>query len=160
MGAITSRYLATFLLSILSLSFLLNAGCITERTISTEPAPVETLYIQVSLLVHVNENDVRWFRDVEVPHGTNGYELTEIVTEGNLESTYYPAFFSHFVESLFGIANQNPHFWLTYLWNEGQQQWEPLPVGADLFSLKNGHFLAWSYTDNSQQPSRPHSVTP
>ena len=97
---------------------------------------------------------------MEVPKGTDAYELTELVTEGDLEAPYYASLRSHFVEALVGVENEDPNYWLIFLWNESQAQWEPLPVGADLFSLKDGHVLAWAYTDTSQKPSPLPSVTP
>ena len=117
--------------------------------------------IQVSLLIHFSESDVRWFRDVEVAQWrTNAYELTEQVTEGEMESTYYASFFAHFVEEIMGVANEGSTYWAIFLWNESQSQWELLPVGADLFSLKDGHVLAWAYTDSSAEPKQTPSVTP
>ena len=59
--------------------------------------------------------------------GTNAYELTEQVTESNLESTYYASFFSHFVESLVGVPNEGSNYWLIFQWNGSAEQWEPLP---------------------------------
>ena len=103
---------------------------------------------------------MRWFRDFEVLKGTNAYELTEQVTEGDLESTYYASFFSHFVESIVGVPIDGSNFWLIFQWNGSAEQWEPLPVGADLFSLKDGHVLAWSYTDTSLDPQPVPSVVP
>ena len=160
MGAIRHRWLLTVVLALMALSSVLIAGCdqATSPTGSPTETPVST--ITVSLLVHVSEDDVRWYRDVEVPKGTNAYELTERVTEGDLEATYYAAYFSHFVEAMLGIANECSNYWLTFLWNEPQEQWEPLPVGADLFSLKDSHVLAWSYTDTNVEPSQLPSVTP
>ena len=73
-----------------------------QATPTATPLPT----IEVSLLIHVSEDDTRWFRDFEVLKGTNAYELTEQVTEGNLESTYYASFFAHFVESIVGVPNQ------------------------------------------------------
>ena len=103
---------------------------------------------------------MHWFRDFEVLKGANAYELTEQATEGDLESTYYASFFSHFVESIMGVANEGANYWLIYQWNDSAEQWEPLPVGADLFSLKDGHVLAWSYTDTSLEERQLPSVNP
>ena len=157
MRAISLRWLAPVALALVSMGSVLVAGC-DAATGASSGTSVST--IQVSLLVQVSDDDVRWFRDVEIPKDTNAYELTERVTEGDLEATYYAAFFSHFVEALMGVANEGSNYWLTFLWNESQEQWEPFPVGADLFSLKDGHVLAWSYTDTSVEPSQLPSVTP
>ena len=131
-------------------------GCAQGGPATEAPPP----NIQVSMLIHVAEDDARWFRDVEAPKGANAFELTEQVTEGNLQATYYAAYYSHFVESMVGVPNEAPHYWLVFLWNSSTGQWEPLSVGADLFSLKDGHVLAWSYTDTSMDPQRVPSVKP
>ena len=113
--------------------------------------------IKVSMLIQVDENNARWFRDVEVPKGTDGYELTEKVTEGDLKSTYYASFRSHFVEGLLGTDNSGSKYWIASVWSESQSNWEPLPVGADLYSLKEGHVLAWYYSgqEGSVPPATP-----
>ena len=156
------RWLSTLLLSAIVLASAVIAGCQEEAAPTATQAPTATPLptIQVSMLIHVSEDDVRWFRDFEVLKGTNAYELTEQVTEGNLESTYYASFFSHFVESLVGVPSEGSNFWLIFQWNAPAEQWEPLPVGADLFSLKDGHVLAWAYTDTSIEPQPVPSVTP
>jgi hypothetical protein len=163
MGAMRLRWPSSVVLaavfSFVALGSVLIAGCDAESpTAAASATPVST--IQVSLLIEVSEDDELWFRDVEVPKGTNAFELMEQVTEGDFEATYYAAFFSHFVESLLGVAGEGSNYWLTFLWSDSQAQWEPLPVGADLFSLKDGHVLAWSYTDTSVEPGQLPSVTP
>ncbi|MBI4298831.1 MAG: hypothetical protein HY666_03635 [Chloroflexi bacterium] len=133
---------------------LLVLGC--ARTAVPTPIPIPTPTpiptIKVTMLVQVNEKDLRWYRDVAVPKGTNAYELTERITEGNLKAQWYPAFRSHFVQGILGVEGKAPFFWLIFLWDESEQKWEPLPVGSDLFSLHDGHALAWAYTDTSQKP--------
>ena len=153
----TRRLALVVLLAIFAVSAVV-VGCTQEDSPTATPVPTPT--IQVSLLIHVSEDDVRWFRDFEVAKGTNAYELTEQVTEGELESTYYASYFSHWVESIMDVPNEAPNYWLIFQWNAPASQWEPLPVGADLFSLKDGHVLAWSYTDTSLDPQPVPSVTP
>ena len=156
------RRLAYAALLAMALVSALVAGCgafqveVGEVTPTAMPLPT----IQVSMLIHFSEADVRWFRDVEVAKGTNAYELTAQVTEGEMESSYYASFFAHFVEEIMGVANEGSTYWAIFLWNEPQSQWELLPVGADLFSLKDGHVLAWAYTDSSAEPKQTPSVTP
>ena len=156
------RWFPTLILTAILLASGVIGGCggvqveVGEATPTATPLPT----IQVSLLIHVSEDDIRWFRDFEVLKGTNAYELTEQATEGELESTYYASFFSHWVESILGVPNESPNYWLIFQWNASAEQWEPLPVGADLFSLKDGHVLAWSYTDTSLDPQPVPSVNP
>ena len=139
-------------LAVLSLPLVLSGCAQSEDT--SEP---ET--ISVSILIHVGDEDSRWFRDVKISKGTDAYELTEKVTEGNMKATYYAEYRTHFVDAIFGVASKDPSYWLSWVWSESQNQWEPLPVGADLYSLKEGHILAWFYADTSQTDNMP-PVTP
>ncbi len=160
MGTLSLPWFARAALPLMTLGMLALAACSQTATPAAEstPAPIPTL--RVSLLVQVSEDDIRWFRDVEVPKGTDAYELTELVTEGNLDATYYPLFRSHFINGLLGVEGKDPKYWLLFVWDEGQAQWAPLPVGADLYSLKEGHVLAWAYTDTSLGPEQVPSASP
>ena len=145
MGTITRPWLvAAFLVALLATPVLAACG----GADAPEGTPVPTF--TVSLLVHLNEDDERWFRDVEVSKGTNAYEFTELVTEGDMDATWYPAYRTHFVDAIMGLKNANPNFWLIYQWSESQGQWEPLSVGADRFSLMDDDVLAWAYADTTE----------
>jgi hypothetical protein len=122
---------------------------------ATSVATGKTETIMVSLLVQAAETDLRWFRDVELPRGANAWELTEAVAQGQVEAQFYPLYRSHFVDALFGVKGRAPTFWLIFVWSEASNKWESLPVGADLFSLKDGHVLAWYYADTSKEHSAP-----
>jgi len=153
------RWFLPVALVLFAIGLVLNAGC--ESGTSTEaPNSTTVSTIHVTVLIQLSEDDMRWFRDVEIPNGTNAYEIAERVTEGDLESTYYTAFFSHFVEAMLGVTNEGASYWLTFLWNANQDQWEPLTVGADLFFLEEGHVLAWAYRDTSVGSNQLPSVTP
>lgn len=138
------------------------AACETNGqalTPTVVPTVTPTSTIKVSMLIQSSEQDARWFRNVEVSKGTDAYELTEKVTQGNLKATYYALYRSHFVDAILGVENKSPKFWLTYVWSEPDKKWEPLPVGADLYSLKDGHILAWYYTDTTSDGALP-TATP
>ncbi len=142
------------------LGFLAIVGLLMALTAcTTKEKAAEPTTIKVSMLVQSSEKDARWFRDVEVTKGTNAYELTEKVTQGNLKATYSAPYRSHFVDAILGVVNKNPKFWLIYDWSEPQKKWEPLPVGADLYSLKDGHVLAWYYADTTSEGALP-TATP
>lgn len=131
---------------------LVFSGCVQEISVSDVSEPGDTDKIKATMLVHLNDDDVRWFRNVEIAEGTNAYEFTELITQDNMESTYHASMFSHLVVSLFGTKNEEPHYWIIFLWDASRNQWGPLQVGSDLFSLKDGHVLAWVYTEYSQEP--------
>ncbi len=133
-----------------------NEADTTTPTLTPTLLPTHT----VSMLIEAGPGNARWFRDVEVPQGYDAYQLTAQVTEGELEATWYPSLRSHFVESIIGVVNEGAYFWTIFLWDEFDEEWSPLPVGSDWFSVKDGHTLAWSYVDTTQQPSPPPSQRP
>ena len=145
-----------------ALGLLAVVGLVLALTAcGTEDNAAEPATIKASMLIQsgASERDARWFRDVEVNKGIDAYELTEKVTEGDLESTYSAPYRSHFVGSILGVENENPKFWLIYAWSEPETKWEPLPVGADLYSVEDGHILAWYYADTTSEGALP-TATP
>ena len=141
---------ALLLLAALLLSAGVAVGCG-----SSAPAATPAL-IQASLLIEADESAPTWRRDIEAPKGVDGYELLETAVDGDLEADWFPEFRAHFVKEILGVAPEGSEFWGVFLWNEGNGAWEPLPVGADLFSVKDGHVMAWALVeydaDNPQLP--------
>ena len=130
-----------------------------EPILTSVPAatPTPTPFVTASLLIEPNADDARWLRDIVVPKGTDGYELLEAATSGELVSEWFPQFRAHFVSEILGIAPEGDAFWSVFVWNEGTPGWEPLPVGADLFSVKEGHIMGWALVefdpDSAQLPT-------
>ena len=119
----------------------------------------EAVTVRASVLVEPAAADARWFRDVEMPKGTDGYELLEAATEGALDATWYPEFRAHFVNEILGVAPEGSQFWGVFLWNESMGAWEPLPFGADLLSVKDGHVMGWALIEfDPDNPQLPVSV--
>lgn len=137
------------LISIASIS-LFFIGCNNVNTQATK-------LIQASILIEAS-NSYEWIEKVTIPKGTDGYELLEIAVNDELVSEWYPEFRSHFVKQIKGISPKNGQFWSVFLWNESSLKWEPLTVGADLFSVKDGHTMAWSLIKydpvNPQKPKQ------
>jgi hypothetical protein len=105
--------------------------------------------ISASILVEPSPGDARWFRDVTVDVGTDGYELLGAATAGQFEADWFPQLRSHFVTSLLGTPSEGSRFWLTFVWDEPSGAWQPLPTGADFFSVKDGHVFGWALLDTS-----------
>jgi hypothetical protein len=139
-----------FLPALALVGVLLLAACGDDKT--SVPVPP----ITASILIEPNADDPRWLRDVVVAKGTDGYELLEAAVDGEMAAEWYPEFRSHFVTEIQGIAAEGSAFWGVFLWNEGTEGWEPLPIGADLFSVKQGHAMGWALVefdqDNPQVP--------
>ena len=131
-----------------SISLVLLSACVTTEI----SVPVSKSSIYVSVLIQFEEGKSEWYADVEIDEGFNAYQLIDYLSKGDLISTYHDKFLAHFIESIFGIPNQDSYYWLAFLWNSTLEKWELLSVGADLFVLKGGEVLAWSYTDTNKTP--------
>jgi hypothetical protein len=125
----------------------------------TQLSTPQATTLAATMLIQANSDDVQWFRNIEMPIGSTAWELTRAVAKDRLEATYYGAFGSHFVDSLFGMKNKDPYFWLFFQWNGTSKAWEPVMVGADNLTLLDEMVLAWHYTDSSE-PSAVPAVKP
>ena len=135
---------------------ILWAGLLCVLSCSSEPTsdeiePVLSTYA-VSMLIDAPPEIQIWHSNVSIPRGFDAFQLTELVTDGHLTATWYPSMKTHYIESILGLDNSDTAYWMIFLWNESQGDWEPLPVGADWFSLKDGHILAWSYVHSGVDP--------
>ncbi len=147
----------------LALLLLLAATITPIACADADPTPTPQL-ISASLLIEPNPAAPQWF-DLSASKGVDAYELLAAAVDGNLEADWYPAFRSHFVQSIQSVAPSGPQFWSVFLWNEtasdGRGAWEPLPVGADLFSVKNGHIMAWALVEyDPNSPNLPQTLPP
>ena len=113
--------------------------------------------ITASVLVEPSPDDSRWFRDVSIPEGTDGYELLEAAVDGEVTSEWFAEFRSHYVSAVQGVEPTGSQFWGAFVWNESNSAWEPLPVGADLFSVKDGHVMGWALVE--YDPDKPQIPT-
>ena len=142
--------------AVLVAALALAAAALAAACAADEPSAPP---ITASVLVEPSADGARWFRDVEVPKGTDGYELLEAVTEGDLQAEWFPEFRSHFVSGILGVAPEGSAFWGVFVWNETNGGWEPLPVGADLFSVKDGHVMGWALVEfDPETPQLPVST--
>ena len=83
----------------------------------------------------------------------DGYELLEIALDGEIESEWFPEYRSHFVKTILTVEPKGAEFWGVFVWNETTSGWEPLPIGADLFSVKDGHVMAWALVEYNPRPA-------
>ena len=128
-------------LSLLAAMAAAVAGCGSPAPTAT-PAP-----IRATILVEADEAAPNWYRDIEATKGVDGYKLLEMAVDGDLEADWFPEFRAHFVKAILGAAPEVSEFWGVFIWNAESGAWEPLPVGADLFSVEDGHIMAWAIVE-------------
>ena len=119
-----------------------------------EPKMEPSKNITATVLIEVNSEEAKWFQRLEVPKGTNGYELLDMATSGNLKSDWFPEFRSHFVTSILGFPNETSKYWTVFLWNDSASLWEPLTSGADLFKVQDQNIMGWVRIDSNSKISK------
>jgi len=92
-----------------------------------------------------------WFNDTKFQPGLNLYAATEVITDGHINSTYYPEFSSHLVTAIYNIGNAGNDYWGIWTYNS-TASWQMAPVGADQLQVYSGSVFAWTYGPNESPP--------
>lgn len=85
-----------------------------------------------------------WYNDTKIEPGWNLYVVTQIITNGHINATYYPQYSSHFVTAIYNVANTKNEYWLLWTYN-ATASWQMAQVGADQLQVYNGSVYAWTY---------------
>jgi hypothetical protein len=114
--------------------------------------------VTARLLIEADASLARWFDDVTLPAGGNGYELLEVAVDGEFEATFSEKFGAHFVTGILGETPSDNAFWGLFVWNAGVEGWEPSTSAADLLTVDDGHIIAWAIIEfDSYHPQLPTS---
>jgi hypothetical protein len=105
-----------------------------------------------NIFVDYGNGTKHWYNVTNVEPGTNLYVETEVVSGGNVNSTYYPQYQSHLVTAINGVGNTNSLYWLLWTYNR-TSMWQEAASGPDLLPVSNNSIFAWSYCGaNCTQP--------
>jgi len=64
------------------------------------------------------------------------------------------------INSLLGREANSIYYWALWRWNINVDAWELIPVGADLFIIKDTEVLAWKLTDSRDADGQTPIRTP
>ncbi|MBI3859809.1 MAG: hypothetical protein HY296_06210 [Thaumarchaeota archaeon] len=92
-----------------------------------------------------------WYNNTKIEPGWNLYVLTQIITNGHMNATYYPQYGSHFVTAIYNIANTRNEYWLLWTYNS-TSSWRMAQVGPDQLQIYNGSVYAWSFCGSNCPP--------
>jgi hypothetical protein len=85
-----------------------------------------------------------WYNNTRLQPETNLYVATQIITNGNVNATYYPQYSSHFVTAIFNLGNTKSLYWLLWTYNR-TASWQEAQLGPDALQAYNGSVYAWIY---------------
>jgi hypothetical protein len=100
--------------------------------------------LTTDILLDFGNGTQRWYNGTEVQPGWNVYLATLVVTDGNLNATWYPQFGEHLIEGLDGVQNTQSDSWFLWTYNS-TSLWQVTQEGADELPASSGSVYAWSY---------------
>ena len=98
-----------------------------------------------NILIYFQNGTADWFNNTSVQPGWNFYVATLVVTNGNVNATWYPQFSEHYVNGIDGVMNSNSPSKYWSLWTYNSTSWQVAQVGADQLMMYNGSTYAWTY---------------
>ena len=116
--------------------------------------PATTNSYASHILIDFGNGTRRWYNNTQTQPGWNMYIATVVITNGNVDATWYPQFGAHFVTGVGGVRNTKTNFWFLWAYN-GTSSWHVAPVGADQLLVFNGSTYAWTFcaANSSFQPT-------
>lgn len=103
------------------------------------------------ILVNFGNGTRRWYNETQIQPGWNLYTATVVLTNGNMQATWYPGFGEHLVNAIDGVSSTKTNYWIVWTYNS-TESWQKASVGADLIPVYNGSVLAWTFCGQTCQP--------
>lgn len=109
------------------------------------------------LLFNYGNGSKIWHNDTRLPLGIDLYNVTVLVSDGKINSTYYPEYKSHFITSIDGVGSFNDPeklywSWIAWYYDDVLGEWVSYDVSSDMVYPKNGDIIAWYFEDTSNYP--------
>jgi len=103
----------------------------------------EAVTMRANLCINYGNGTIIWYNKTIVPLGYDLLNATKLIAK--ISSTYWPAYQASFVDSINGVANNPPYYWMWLYWDENENVWKYGPVGADCYILKPNEIIMWRY---------------
>jgi len=137
-----------------------NASLLTNESSFLRPAKplLPTSLFHSSILLDFGNGTNRWYNDTQVEPGWNLYIATLLITNGNLDATWYPQYGEHYVTGVDGVQNSATKYWFLWVYNESSLSWQNPQVGADQLPTFNGSIFAWTYCGENPSTYIPECI--
>ena len=113
---------------------------------STSSSPSTT---SVNVLLNYGNGTLVWYNQTSVPTSWNFFNVTELVTRGNLGAVFFASFGSHFVYSINGAGCPASNIFCDEAWGFWTLDgicWDLPFVGVDAIPVTQAMTVAWSLT--------------
>jgi hypothetical protein len=105
--------------------------------------------VSVNLLINYGNRTLVWYNQTSVPSSWNFFNVTELVTKGNLGAVFFASFGSHFVYSINGVGCPASNIFCDQAWGFWTLDgicWDLPFVGVDQIPVSQSTTVAWSLT--------------
>jgi hypothetical protein len=102
----------------------------------------KALVYSVRLLVDFGNGTRRWYNGTSVQPGWNGYVVSLVLLDGNIQGIWYPKYGEHLVTGVDGVAQTQSTSW--FVWEFSGGKWSASQTGSDQMQINNGTAIAWT----------------
>ena len=120
----------------------------------TNPTGDNPRLIETNTIFNYGNGTSIWFNETKPVKGQNFYNLTLILTDGNIVSQAFASLSNeHQVLSINGVGQTQTEYWSLWKFCASNNAWAWSPVGADEIMLSNNGIYGWYYQNyNTQDP--------
>jgi hypothetical protein len=139
--------MSLYLTSVLLLLFLSFAPMVSR--VNGAAPQITTSTLSVNLLINYGNGTLTWFNRTTVPANWNFFNVTNLVTNGNIGSVFFASFGSHFVYSINGAGCPASNIFCDEAWGLWALNgicWGEAQVGVDQIPVSQGATVAWFLT--------------
>ena len=125
-------------------------GSSNNVSLKLEETPAKSIPISLlsaNFLIDFGNGSRVWYNDTSTQPGWNLYIATLVITDGNVNATWYPSYGEHLVNGILGKTSSGSRFW--FAWSLADSKWELSSTGADQVTIYNGSSYAWSLCDTN-----------
>jgi hypothetical protein len=119
---------------------------ILAHATSTSSGPSTT---SVNVLLNYGNGTLVWYNQTSVPSSWNFFNVTELITKGNLGAVFFASFGSHFVYSINGVGCPASNIFCDQAWGFWTLDgicWDLPSVGVDMIPVSQATTVAWYLT--------------
>lgn len=112
----------------------------------------------VNVLLNYGNGTLVWYNQTSVPSSWNFFNVTELITKGNLGAFFFASFGSHFVYSINGVGCPASNMFCDQAWSLWTLDgicWDLAFVGVDMIPVTQVATIAWYLTPAAISGNNP-----
>ena len=118
---------------------------------------LDKISFSTDFMINYGNGSKIWYNNTRLPLGIDLYNATLIICSGNVNSTYYPEYKSHFITSIDGVGVfDDPEkmywSWIAWYYDGVLGKWISYDVSSDMVYPNDGDILSWYFEDTSNYP--------